>query len=1026
MMISLRAYNLEINELIDKGQYEEAIVHSKHILTKFPKCVETYRNIGNSLLELKRYSEAKDIFTRVLTVFPDDFVSHVGLSIISEDQKNVDLAIWHMELAFDVQPSNLAVQDELKRLFKLRDGEIPSKIRLTRGALVRMYARGELYQQAITEIKSILEEDPKRIDLEVILAKMLYSSGSIDEAIKVCNNIINRIPFCFEVNQILEKVFVQKNAKENASVYRTRLISLDPYYEFSDSPFSDFEVPENNILLEKAAFSPYDTTSQTVDKVWSDESGLTLPEEPTENLDWLQEINAVSDNKTIDQEGLDSPPETIPAPEETDQSDKNDQMPDWMKQAGWQNSFDTGHLSLDHNAHYSFENDRPIFSNQEDDNSNNADSLEETQDHPVAHSNDTGQNISPSEETSKDLATFFSDLSEGQMNNQKNDQGNNNDESFPSSEWMSQFSGNDENPAHDDSASPDLPDWLKNINNTEPSDSDENSDMPSWLKDLQSEVEPVSSSEQTDDLTNDEPSPSEPIDSNGWEKIILSNEDKDELPESPSSETSDESSIDDDKIPDWVNSVLLSEETEKEQPVIQGTQTGPLNDDENDEINNLSQEDTGVISQQTNDELLDWLRSLKTEDEKIEAEGETVAFDSLTLEENRDTVEIPDQKEPQSEEDLNDLAAKILASQKLPTQKDYKLTDDVALPEEESPSSPQSDEDLNDLAAQILANQKLPSQKDYKLPDDVELPEVEPPAASQSEEDLNDLAAQILANQKLPSQKDYKLTDDVELAEEESPAPTQPEEDMNDLAAKILASQKLPVQKDYKLTEDIDLPETETPASEQSEEDLNDLAAKILASQKLPDLKGYKLSDDVELPENEAPAPSQTEEDLNERTAKILASQKLPDLKGYKLSDDVELAENETSLEDELSSLFNQPDTNLEPKVTDNVAGLDDKVLEQVSQIPSDNPEQNIADELSSLLDQKNYSRLTSSVFRYLEEGQDQDQLLEMIKPDNEELMTDFSYWQCLGDILAKMNKLSDALSSYKKAEEILIKNITD
>ncbi|PKN90182.1 MAG: hypothetical protein CVU45_03885, partial [Chloroflexi bacterium HGW-Chloroflexi-7] len=197
-MISLKAYNQEIEQLIDNGLYDDAIAHSIHILQTYPKCIDSYRNLGKSLLEQKKYPEALDVFSRVLSAIPDDFISHVGLSIIFEDQSNLDLAIWHMEQAFDVQPSNLAIQDELKRLFGLRDGDQPTKIRLTRGALVRMYARGELFQQAVTEILSILEEDPRRIDLEVILARMHYFSGAIEESKADCNRILEKIPYCYE------------------------------------------------------------------------------------------------------------------------------------------------------------------------------------------------------------------------------------------------------------------------------------------------------------------------------------------------------------------------------------------------------------------------------------------------------------------------------------------------------------------------------------------------------------------------------------------------------------------------------------------------------------------------------------------------------------------------------------------------------------------------------------------------------------------------------------------------------------
>src|SRR5574338_926678 len=143
--IPLRAYLREIENLIERGEIEPAIAHAKNILRAYPKSIETYRLLGKAFLESQRYSEASDILQRVLSVVPDDFVSQIGMSIIREDEGNMDAAIWHMERAYEVQPFNPAVQDELRRLYGRRDGVQPPKIRMTRGSLVRMYTRNHIY-----------------------------------------------------------------------------------------------------------------------------------------------------------------------------------------------------------------------------------------------------------------------------------------------------------------------------------------------------------------------------------------------------------------------------------------------------------------------------------------------------------------------------------------------------------------------------------------------------------------------------------------------------------------------------------------------------------------------------------------------------------------------------------------------------------------------------------------------------------------------------------------------------------------
>ena len=72
--VSLRIYNREIESMIDQGRIEESVAHCQHILKTFPKHLESYRLLGKAYLEVKRYNDATDIFSRVLMSVPDDFV----------------------------------------------------------------------------------------------------------------------------------------------------------------------------------------------------------------------------------------------------------------------------------------------------------------------------------------------------------------------------------------------------------------------------------------------------------------------------------------------------------------------------------------------------------------------------------------------------------------------------------------------------------------------------------------------------------------------------------------------------------------------------------------------------------------------------------------------------------------------------------------------------------------------------------------------------------------------------------------
>ena len=192
--------------MIDRGQLDEAIAHCRHILKTFPKHLETYRLLGKAYLEYKRYGDAVDIFSRVLATVPNDFVAQVGMSIIRDEENKLDDAIWHMERAFETQPSNPAIQASCSGCMARRDGVQPPRIRMTRGALAHMYVQGELYPQAISEIKSVLKEDPERADMQALLARALYRSGFKNDAADTASSLLRRYPYSLDANRVLVEI----------------------------------------------------------------------------------------------------------------------------------------------------------------------------------------------------------------------------------------------------------------------------------------------------------------------------------------------------------------------------------------------------------------------------------------------------------------------------------------------------------------------------------------------------------------------------------------------------------------------------------------------------------------------------------------------------------------------------------------------------------------------------------------------------------------------------------------------------
>jgi len=349
--ITLRAYFREIESIIEQGFHDQAIAHCKHLLGIFPKNVDVYRILGKAYLESQRYGDANDIFQRVLSSIPDDFISHVGMSIIREDEGNLSEAIWHMERAFETQPANSAIQTELKRLYGRRDGVEPPKINLSRGALARMYMKGGLAQQAIAELRTALAEDPKRLDLQTLLARAYYQANQRVAAAEICSNLLDKLPYSYDANQILSELLSESNRDNDAQAYIKRIHSLNPYTAFISGGINTAEkVSESAVIVEKLDYQtdvPLPDNSEQPS--WASSLGIQIetekigaPDLPVEKSDDKLETDTEKPfdkiEESINHESVENLNEISSLESSGGPMSDSDKLPEWMKDAGWEQS----------------------------------------------------------------------------------------------------------------------------------------------------------------------------------------------------------------------------------------------------------------------------------------------------------------------------------------------------------------------------------------------------------------------------------------------------------------------------------------------------------------------------------------------------------------------------------------------------------------------------------------------------------------------------------------------------------------
>jgi tetratricopeptide (TPR) repeat protein len=724
--ISLRAYEKQLEDLIEQNRIQEAIDHCRYILQTYPKCISTYRILGKAFLEGKQYDNSADVFKRVLTVFPDDFISHAGMSIVQENENNLDAAIWHMELAFDCQPSNVTIQEELKRLFGRRDGTHPAKIRLTRGALVRMYAKGELFPQAIAEIKSALSEDPKRLDLEVLLAKMYFQLGDTNESMNECTHLIQELPYCYEINKILVAVLPNSDKPETYPIYLGRLKALNPYEAFVSEKYStDADVPDDLVMLDQLdSIKASASTTETPDWVKAMDSKWEEPE-TSESVKWLPPSDGTKN--IVESSPMQQPqipveetqaiiPDASVTDKKVEPSESDNSLPDWMQDAGWLPTHEET-ANADKAAFKSLVEDEPVTPE------------------PADNIPDWLRSLAPEEtELPKAAESVFSaPAEETPAVNLPVEE-----ESVVPAADQSQEASNE-----------DLPDWLKNFENENTSSTEENIETPDWMKSIQQneQAEPATPDVLKTPLFDES-------------KEIVGNENA--QPSSPAvaepklAETTPLESQESD-IPDWIKSVIEQTPAAQE-PSLTDQKTEPvptgLNSTESLFSDETGNEDT-ALSEKSGDDLLSWLRDLKPEEPSLSEETSS----SESTETSALESEVFDDGSPLDR--LNDLTK--------PSTGELISEESAALPKEETEVPVQPLEEETVAQENPVESVEIPSPEASEPLEPAETVEPEPAAVVEETQPVETVSETLSAETTLP-EASVKTADPIEQLKSQSEA----------------------------------------------------------------------------------------------------------------------------------------------------------------------------------------------------------------------------------------------------------------
>ncbi len=246
--MSLQAAFDQTRQWLETNDLDRAIGMAQHILETYPKCLEARQMLGEAFLSNRQYEQARIEFEKVLSFDPEHIPALVGLGMTSERLGQLSSAITAFERALEIKPDLPELRSQLLRLYTEAWGSEYAHLRLSRVGLARLYAKGHMLPQAISEFRQVVADQPDRLDARVALAEALWRDEQEEEALEVCRAILAnpQHPDVLKANLILGYIELASGNPSGEQYWRNAL-TIDPYQSMARMLFESLppvDVPE--------------------------------------------------------------------------------------------------------------------------------------------------------------------------------------------------------------------------------------------------------------------------------------------------------------------------------------------------------------------------------------------------------------------------------------------------------------------------------------------------------------------------------------------------------------------------------------------------------------------------------------------------------------------------------------------------------------------------------------------------------------------------------------------------------------
>ena len=241
-MSLITAYE-QMHDASANGNHAVVLRIARHVLMFFPHIIKTKLCLCESLLALNENVEAEELYTDVLRSDPESIDAYVGLSIIAERQGNLRVAEQHLEHAIELRPEVVDVRTRLVSLYR-RSARHDVYLQLSRIGLARLFVKGSMFEQAISEFRSLQALHPTRVDITIALAETLWRNGDERESYEISQKLLQQAPDVLKANYFVARYQAGRDSEASQRCW-SHAQSYDPFYDVARDLFGHATLPSS-------------------------------------------------------------------------------------------------------------------------------------------------------------------------------------------------------------------------------------------------------------------------------------------------------------------------------------------------------------------------------------------------------------------------------------------------------------------------------------------------------------------------------------------------------------------------------------------------------------------------------------------------------------------------------------------------------------------------------------------------------------------------------------------------------------